>query len=209
MSDEPALLAAILAQPEEDTPRLVYADWLQEQGQEERAEFIRVQIRLTRKPRAAGRRRVHALLRDSRFKLVGADLFGAMFEEQKGRFDGRFLCGTRPHDGSCRIRFARGFIEEVSCPAETWLCSGDAILAAHPVTTVRLTTVPRVEFEMDRTRGLAGDPQDRMWYEEEIAVATAALGPMRHLLPVDHVESLAALTLRWPRVTFTLPEGTP
>ena len=29
-SDEPALLAAILAAPEEDTPRLVYADWLDE-----------------------------------------------------------------------------------------------------------------------------------------------------------------------------------
>lgn len=43
-SDEAALLAAIIAQPEEDTPRLVYADWLQEHGQESRATFIRVQV---------------------------------------------------------------------------------------------------------------------------------------------------------------------
>ena len=43
MSDEPALLAAILAHPDEDTPRLVYADWLDENGRAERAEFIRIQ----------------------------------------------------------------------------------------------------------------------------------------------------------------------
>jgi uncharacterized protein (TIGR02996 family) len=43
MSDEKALLAAIWDQPHEDTPRLVYADWLQENGQPERAEFIRIQ----------------------------------------------------------------------------------------------------------------------------------------------------------------------
>src|SRR5215471_7840250 len=44
MSDEKALLAAIRDHPDEDTPRLVYADWLQEHDQPERAEFIRVQI---------------------------------------------------------------------------------------------------------------------------------------------------------------------
>ncbi len=43
MSDEKALLAAIWEHPHDDTPRLVYADWLQENGQPERAEFIRVQ----------------------------------------------------------------------------------------------------------------------------------------------------------------------
>ena len=48
MSDEAALLAAIFANPDEDTPRLVYADWLDEHGQPERAEFIRVQVELAR-----------------------------------------------------------------------------------------------------------------------------------------------------------------
>src|SRR5262245_22351271 len=50
MSDEDALLAAVLADPEADAPRLVYADWLHEQGRAERAEFIRVQITLARAP---------------------------------------------------------------------------------------------------------------------------------------------------------------
>src|SRR6516162_11053942 len=50
MSDEKALLAAIWAHPQEDTPRLAYADWLQETGMEAnvaRGEFIRLQIELT------------------------------------------------------------------------------------------------------------------------------------------------------------------
>lgn len=34
MTDGDALLAEIIAQPDEDTPRLVYADWLQDNGQD-------------------------------------------------------------------------------------------------------------------------------------------------------------------------------
>lgn len=46
MTDEPALLAAVAARPDDDTPRLVYADWLDDHGRPERAEFIHVQCRL-------------------------------------------------------------------------------------------------------------------------------------------------------------------
>jgi uncharacterized protein (TIGR02996 family) len=42
-SDGEALFRAILAAPADDLPRLVYADWLQEHGNAERAEFIRLQ----------------------------------------------------------------------------------------------------------------------------------------------------------------------
>jgi uncharacterized protein (TIGR02996 family) len=41
--DGEALFRAICEQPWEDMPRLVYADWLQENGQVERADFIRLQ----------------------------------------------------------------------------------------------------------------------------------------------------------------------
>lgn len=47
-SDETALYASIRANPHEDTPRLMYADWLDERGgpgDAERAELIRVQIK--------------------------------------------------------------------------------------------------------------------------------------------------------------------
>jgi uncharacterized protein (TIGR02996 family) len=48
MSDENALLDAIWEHPHEDTPRLMYADWLDEHGQLERARFIRLQCELAR-----------------------------------------------------------------------------------------------------------------------------------------------------------------
>jgi uncharacterized protein (TIGR02996 family) len=45
MTDAAAFIAAICADPSDDAPRLQYADWLDENGQGERAEFIRVQCR--------------------------------------------------------------------------------------------------------------------------------------------------------------------
>jgi len=50
MTDHDALVAAICADPDEDTPRLAYADFLQENGEPERAEFVRAQIDLARTP---------------------------------------------------------------------------------------------------------------------------------------------------------------
>jgi uncharacterized protein (TIGR02996 family) len=46
VSDDPTFLKAILAAPEDDALRLVYADWLQENGQPERAEFIRAECEM-------------------------------------------------------------------------------------------------------------------------------------------------------------------
>jgi uncharacterized protein (TIGR02996 family) len=50
MTPEDAFLEAILATPDDDTPRLVFADWLDEHGNPERADFIRVQCQLARLP---------------------------------------------------------------------------------------------------------------------------------------------------------------
>lgn len=45
---EQAFLNDIAAQPQDDAPRLIFADWLEEQGREEQAEFVRVQCQLAR-----------------------------------------------------------------------------------------------------------------------------------------------------------------
>lgn len=42
-SDGETLFRAVCASPADDTPRLVYADWLEEHGDPARAEFIRLQ----------------------------------------------------------------------------------------------------------------------------------------------------------------------
>jgi len=46
MRDHDALYRSILANPADNTPRLVYADWLEENGRAEEAEFIRIESRL-------------------------------------------------------------------------------------------------------------------------------------------------------------------
>jgi uncharacterized protein (TIGR02996 family) len=48
-----ALLRGILENPDDDGPRLVYADWLEEHGDPERAAFIRVQCRLAEREQFA------------------------------------------------------------------------------------------------------------------------------------------------------------
>ncbi len=48
MNDHDALLRAIGEHPEEDTPRLMYADWLEENDDPDRADFVRNQVELGR-----------------------------------------------------------------------------------------------------------------------------------------------------------------
>jgi uncharacterized protein (TIGR02996 family) len=71
-----AFLQAILEQPDDDAPRLIFADWLEENGDTERAEFIRVQIELARMPDgdrkgAALRKREAALLKVHKQRWLG------------------------------------------------------------------------------------------------------------------------------------------
>jgi uncharacterized protein (TIGR02996 family) len=93
MSDRDALLTAILADPDEDTPRLVYADWLQEHGEAERAEFIRLQCELARLPPQSERATQLAL----RASALRDELFARL--EQLPFAD---------------LRFARGFVAHVA-----------------------------------------------------------------------------------------------
>lgn len=54
MTDEEGLLQAVVADPDDDTVRLAYADWLDENRCEYHAEFIRVQIELASRPCTRG-----------------------------------------------------------------------------------------------------------------------------------------------------------
>jgi uncharacterized protein (TIGR02996 family) len=50
VTDRDALYPAILANPDDDTPRLVYADWCEDHGDPDYARFIRTQVELARVP---------------------------------------------------------------------------------------------------------------------------------------------------------------
>jgi uncharacterized protein (TIGR02996 family) len=50
VDEEAALLGTIAADPDADLPRLVYADWLEDRGDDGRAAFVRTQVQLAREP---------------------------------------------------------------------------------------------------------------------------------------------------------------
>jgi len=62
-ADRVALLSAVLAAPPDDAPRLVLADWLDENGEPDLAEFVRVQCELARLPGPAVALECRAVLR--------------------------------------------------------------------------------------------------------------------------------------------------
>jgi uncharacterized protein (TIGR02996 family) len=73
MSDEAAFLNAILANPADDAPRLVYADWLDERGDalgSQKADFLRITCRLLTVPAGPRRLLLEGWLRE---KAAGLD----------------------------------------------------------------------------------------------------------------------------------------
>lgn len=78
MSDREALIRAVYAAPDDDAPRLIYADWLDEHDDPARAEFIRLQVELARLPRwsedprrRAAEERAAELQRDHQVRWLG------------------------------------------------------------------------------------------------------------------------------------------
>jgi uncharacterized protein (TIGR02996 family) len=76
MSDGESLRQAIIANPKDDTVRLVYADWLEENGDAAHAELIRIQCELASRSCSAARKKELAsrekeLLSTPRFHTPG------------------------------------------------------------------------------------------------------------------------------------------
>jgi uncharacterized protein (TIGR02996 family) len=122
MSDESALLAAIIAHPDEDTPRLMYADWLEENSQSERAEFIRLQIERERAP-SGDPRRFNPTDRESQLL------------NRHRRVWERPLRELLP---SARLDFTRGFVEEVQADATAYTRVADECSRSAPLRDILL-----------------------------------------------------------------------
>jgi len=122
MTPENPFLQALLAEPEDDTLRLAMADWLDENDQPARAEFIRTQIELTRG--ASDRERRCALeLRQRDLLMAHADEWVAPLAEvlecPRGQWGGWV--------------FRRGFVEYFHLPA--------TVINKHGAKLSRLTPV--------------------------------------------------------------------
>src|SRR5438270_10839960 len=105
MDQEQSFLQAIYAAPEDDAVRLVYADWLEDQGQAARAEFIRVQIQRARTPEEDVAGREELRLRDWRLWLRHSDEWVAHFGKV----------------GVSAEHFQRGFLHRAATSAKHFL----------------------------------------------------------------------------------------
>lgn len=101
MSERAAFINAILDNPSDDTARLVFADWLEEHGEPERAEFIRVQIEADKLPGAAHEKSVPGKRADELLQAHQKAWRGAVgFGPAHGRYERGFLerVGIRIYD---------------------------------------------------------------------------------------------------------------
>src|SRR4051812_13666429 len=100
---ERKLLDAVLADPDDDAPRLVYADWLDEHDQPERAEFIRLQIALASQPRAK---------RKEELRLREKELLDR-YQERWAEPVAEFKTIYKAHHSRTPYVFRRGFVEGI------------------------------------------------------------------------------------------------
>ena len=112
-------LTAIAAAPDDDGPRLIYADWLDEHG-DPRGGLIRVQIALAKLPPFDSRRPDLARAEEQLLARY-ADLWSAPFRG----------LATGPV-------FRRGFVEEIKVTARQFLAHPDELFRAGPVRHLHL-----------------------------------------------------------------------
>lgn len=162
-----ALLQTIFDKPDDDVARLVYADWLEEHDQAERAKFIRLQVKQVQMlreetdcsqctpcscdwcpicgdcccPNPEDRKD------DPQCPLHNPSSMHAEYEEledlERGMVDYLgidFLLGITNYEwGYWLPKVEMGLISELSMDLEDWLGCGPAIMREHPIQRVQIT----------------------------------------------------------------------
>ncbi len=178
---ERALLAAIGATPDDDTPRLVFADWLEENSgtmdfPREQAELIRLQCRLDPvwerfddRVINAQRDRVQELLRPLR------EAEEEWLDEMAG-----------PHHGITPC-WRRGFVDTLLLPVQAFLREGERLRQRYPflrkLVLFRLNGWGQRLAQCEWLRGIR-EIEFPCWYADSDARAVAS---SRHLSAVERV----------------------
>ncbi len=175
MNDRLAFLRAIRANPDNDTARLVFADWLDEHDDPLGA-FIRVQIELEPiRDRLEDRRVRELILREEQIERNAARSFGAAFDCEELK---------QPEF----IDYRRGLPESMCVSLDTLLNHGERLLEALP--TIRELSVFDIEGRGDQlaacpllTRLDTLELADRLTAADDRALAVSPhLSTMRRLV---------------------------
>ena len=133
MTHGDAFLQAVLAEPEDDAPRLIYADWLEERG-DPRGAFIRLQCAWNG---SAQRTRRVPIWKTKPTRCC-------ISTKRNGR--------RRCNGIASEWRFRRGFVEEATVSGDEFLGRGDDLFDAYPI--IRL----RVRLKRGQVGGVAASP---------------------------------------------------
>jgi uncharacterized protein (TIGR02996 family) len=129
MSDE-AFLKAICDNPDDDLPRLIYADWLDERGDLNSAEFIRLQCAL-----AAGRDLAGQPISKERRTEMEARTHVLLPPVKKRMIDALHKTGARKIQS---IQIKRGFPEAITLDAADFH-GAEELLSQFPIASLTVT----------------------------------------------------------------------
>lgn len=141
--EECGLLLAIREDPDDDAPRLIYADWLDDNGQPLRGEFIRAQIANFRRGVKHGdglNRELEILNEFPAFLGIGCDDMSNYGWNGTGETDIEYNSGAE-------ATYSRGFIDAARCSLSWWERHGEIVAAVHPVGGVRLINKSPSKFQ--------------------------------------------------------------
>lgn len=170
MTTPVGLLAEVIARPDDDGPRLVYADWMDDLGDHPRAEFVRTQLALARLS-DPDRRRPALADREQQLLARFAPTWAAP------------LAGlaTAPV-------FRRGFVHAVNQTARQFLTRGADLFALAPVRSLHLLDLGGhhdAVFDSPFLARLAGLTVFAQYQGEPLAAAVAECGHLRALRRLD------------------------
>ncbi|OWK46705.1 TIGR02996 domain-containing protein [Fimbriiglobus ruber] len=172
-------IVAIIDRPDDDLPRLVFADYLEEAGDIARAEFIRVQCELARLPV------------DHPDRGVVADRERELLAAHKNEWKVPGLRGKQ--------EFRRGFVEVIKTTADWLLAAASQAFATTPVRELRVYNAGHDQIEaLARLPGLerieALDLSNGLGYGGALVAffATARLTALRRLVMRNNI--------LWPNV---------
>src|SRR5438067_1013306 len=127
MSSEAAFLSEVRERPDDDAPRLVFADWLEDVGDAARADFIRTQCRLAALPEWD----------PQRFDLEERAL--DLLAEHRRRWTARLPRWARDEE----LSFRRGMLESASLSPAVFRRHGDRLARLVPLRHVKLSGCDR------------------------------------------------------------------
>jgi uncharacterized protein (TIGR02996 family) len=202
MREEDAFVHTIIKAPDDDGTRLVFADWLEERGEPERAELIRVECQLERllansPNRYALECRARQLLRFSDGVFLFARHLSATLEARD-----RELLSAHGTQWARPVRalvdhfgFRRGFVEEVGIRGPAFLDAGEELFRLAPVRHVNFSDVPPVFVPT-----LAACPH--LGRLRSLRLARNRIGPRgaRSLAESPHIAGLTTLDLAHCRI---------